>query len=37
MMDRERSRRGNREMKVVCCGEEAEEAWRGESFGLVCG
>ena len=24
------------EMKGVCCGEEVEEGWRGESCGLVC-
>ena len=29
-------RRGNGEMKSVCCGEEVEEGWRGESCGLVC-
>ena len=30
-------RRGNGEMKGVCCGEEVQEGWRGESYGLVCG
>ena len=30
-------RRGNREMKGVYCGEEEEEEWRGESYGLVSG
>ena len=34
---RRRMRRGNGEMKCVCCGEEEEEGWRGESCGLVCG
>ena len=30
-------RRGNGEMKGVCCGEEVEEGWKGESCELVCG
>ena len=30
-------RRGNGEIKGVCCGEEVEHVWRGESCGFVCG
>ena len=32
-----KNEKGEGEMKGVCCGEEEEEGWRGESCRLVCG
>ena len=40
MMERgkeEKNEKGEWEMRGVCCAEEEEEGWRGESCGLVCG